>query len=147
VQADSLLYRAENRQLILTGDWGAKMAINYSIIRSHLESEKKRLAEQIEQLEASARALQDREGSPFGKREEGATEEQELEKVLALDKRAKEQLELVEHALLKFDSGNYGLCEICGLPIDLSRLDAIPQARLCMACKTKQEKGGKVRSA
>ena len=122
------------------------MTINYNIIRSHLEKEKKRLTEQVEQLEDSARALQEREGSPFGKREEGATEEQELEKVLAPEKRAKEQLSLVEHALQKFENGKYGLCELCGLPIDLPRLEAIPQARLCMACKTKQEQGGKVRS-
>lgn len=39
------------------------------------------------------------------------------------------QLAEVEHALAKFETNTYGLCEECGRPIPLSRLRAIPEAR------------------
>lgn len=43
-------------------------------------------------------------------------------------------LEEVEHALEKFDSGSYGSCEGCGQPIAPARLEARPEARLCIDC-------------
>jgi DnaK suppressor protein len=45
-----------------------------------------------------------------------------------------ETLREVEHALAKFDSGEYGLCESCGQPIPEARLEAKPAARLCISC-------------
>ncbi len=119
------------------------MTTNFNLLRSRLESERKRLTGQLDQLEAGIRSLEKREGSPFGKKEEGATEMLELENRLALEKRIKEQLVAVEHALNKFEEGTYGLCEGCGQPIDPARLDALPQARRCMSCKTQQAKDAK----
>ncbi|MBA5636022.1 TraR/DksA C4-type zinc finger protein [Duganella sp. LX20W] len=49
-------------------------------------------------------------------------------------------LQVVRHALAKFDDGSYGLCETCGEPIGYSRLNARPEARLCIACQTREEK-------
>lgn len=40
----------------------------------------------------------------------------------------------VEHALAKFDSDTYGVCEGCGKPIAQARLEARPEARLCIDC-------------
>ena len=120
------------------------MTNNYSILRSRLEAEKKRLTEELEQLLASANPTDERrEGSPFGKREEEATEVLELEKRLVLEKRIKEQLVGVEHALHKFEEGTYGFCDSCGQPIDPARLEAIPEASLCIQCKTQQAKNAK----
>lgn len=120
------------------------MTTNYSILRSRLEAERKRLNEELEQLEANANPTNERrEGSPFGKREEEATEALELEKRLVLERRIKEQLVGVEHALHKFDEGTYGYCESCGQPIDPARLEAIPEASLCIKCKAQQVKSAK----
>ena len=120
------------------------MTTNYSILRSRLEAEKKRLTEELEQLQASATPMDERrEGSPFGKREEEATEALELEKRLVLEKRIKEQLVGVEHALHKFEEGTYGFCDSCGQPIDPARLEAIPEASLCIQCKAQQAKNVK----
>jgi len=114
----------------------------FNLLRSRLEKEQKRLAEELEQLKASVRSADERrEGSPFGKREEEATESFELEKRLALEKRMKDQLADIEQALHKFDEGTYGLCDSCGQPIDPDRLEALPQARLCLSCKAKNAKG------
>jgi len=118
------------------------VATGFNLLRSRLESEKKRLTEELEQLKADVRPAEERrEGSPFGKREEEATETFELEKRLALEKRLVDQLAEVEHALHKFEDETYGLCDSCGQPIDPDRLEALPHASLCMDCKAKNAKG------
>jgi DnaK suppressor protein len=122
------------------------VATQFNLLRSHLESEQKRLISELEQLKASARPADERrEGSPFGKREEEATETLELETRLALEKRIRVQLAEIEHALSKFENGTYGLCDICGQPIDPARLEALPQANLCLSCKASQAKDAKVK--
>jgi RNA polymerase-binding transcription factor DksA len=114
------------------------VAIDLDKIRSRLKSERKRLQTELKQFQASAQPAEvRREGSPFGKREEEATESFELEKRLALEKQIKEKLNEVEHALDKFAQGTYGLCDICGQPIDPARLEALPEANLCLNCKAR----------
>jgi len=127
------------------GGWeGEEMTTSFNLLRSRLESERKHLIKELEQLKASVRPAEERrEGSPFGKREEEATETIELEKRLALEKRMKAQLAEVEHTLHKFEEGTYGLCDICGQPIDPARLEALPQANLCLSCKAQQAKNAK----
>jgi RNA polymerase-binding protein DksA len=123
------------------------MTIDFNILRSRLEGEKKRLLAELEQIKASAAPTDERrEGSPFGKREEEATEALELEKRSALEKRINEQLAYIEHALHKFEEGTYGLCDNCGQPIDPARLEALPQASSCMQCKAQQAKNAKGKS-
>ncbi len=118
------------------------MTTNFDQLRSSLESEQKRLLRELEQLQANVRPAEvRREGSPFGKREEEATESFELEKRLAVEKQIRNHLTEVEHALHKFEEGTYGLCDTCGQPIDPARLEALPQASLCMNCKAKNAKG------
>jgi RNA polymerase-binding transcription factor DksA len=48
--------------------------------------------------------------------------------------RAEEAVADVEHALERIENGTYGSCEGCGVPIPFERLEAIPWARLCVAC-------------
>jgi len=109
-----------------------------------LKKEKIELLEKIEQFRALGQPSAERkEGSPFGKREEGADEASELETRLALEKRLEESLKEVEHALEKYEAGTYGLCDSCGEPIEQARLEAIPQATLCMKCKASQAKDAK----
>lgn len=45
-----------------------------------------------------------------------------------------EALNEVEHALEKIDGGTYGVCEGCGRDIAPARLEAKPEARLCIDC-------------
>ncbi len=122
-----------------------KTNVGFNLLRARLESAQKRLNEELEQLKSSVRPADERrEGSPFGKREEEATESFELERRLTLEKRLRDQLADVEHALKKFEDGSYGLCDNCGKPIDPERLEALPQASLCLDCKarlTKEAKG------
>jgi DnaK suppressor protein len=44
------------------------------------------------------------------------------------------------HFMHKF---TYGFCDNCGQPIDPARLEAIPEANLCIKCKAQQAKNAK----
>lgn len=112
--------------------------------RELLESDMKRLTDELAQLQTSATTGEERrEGSPFGKREEEATETLELEKRLNLENRVRQEMAAVEHALDKIGKGTYGLCDNCGQPISAERLEALPQANLCVKCKALLTKNGK----
>ena len=113
------------------------MTTNLNLFRSRLESERRRLIEELEQLKATIRQPKDqREGSPL-ERDEGARDIFELERYVALQARTTNGLAEVEHALHKFDSGTYGFCDCCGKAIDPARLGVLPGATLCVSCKTR----------
>jgi len=54
--------------------------------------------------------------------------------------REKTFLKKIDHALTKIDDGSFGICEECGEPIHLKRLDARPETTLCIRCKEDQER-------
>ncbi len=115
---------------------GGKVASAIRKIQDSLEVERRRLLDEQKQLQLTGLPSGERrEGSPYGKREEEATESFELEKRLALERQIKEQLADTENALAKIAAGKYGLCESCGKPIEPTRLQALPQAKTCMNCK------------
>jgi len=115
--------------------------VEFAELYERLKKEKTELLEKLEQLRTLGQPSAERkEGSPFGKREEEADEASELEKRLALEERLGESVNKVEHALQKYEAGTYGLCDSCGQSIEKARLEAIPQASLCLSCKTQQAK-------
>jgi DnaK suppressor protein len=118
--------------------------VEFAELYERLKKEKAELLEKLEQLRTLGQPSAERkEGSPFGKREEGADEASELEKRLALEERLGESLNEVEHALQKYEAGTYGFCDSCGQPIEQGRLEAIPQASLCLNCKAQRAKEAK----
>ncbi|MBA7650061.1 RNA polymerase-binding transcription factor DksA [subsurface metagenome] len=129
-----------------TGDQEEQVTTDFNVLRRRLETERKHLMEEFERLNTNVRqGSEGREGNLLGKEEEKAAESFELEKRLALEKRIRDQLAEVEHALSKFDSGTYGLCDNCGQPIEPARLEALPEANLCLSCKgAKSAKGGRL---
>ena len=64
----------------------------------------------------------------------------EREHELALTQNARDLLDQGERALGRIDAGTYGICESCGQPIGKARLQAFPQATLCVTCKQRQER-------
>ena len=45
----------------------------------------------------------------------------------------------IDDALEKIGNGTYGICELCGKPIDPRRLEVIPDARNCIQCEISEE--------
>jgi phage/conjugal plasmid C-4 type zinc finger TraR family protein len=50
------------------------------------------------------------------------------------------QAEQVEAAMRARDNGTYGMCQECGQPIPAERLQARPEATLCVACQRHLER-------
>ena len=50
-------------------------------------------------------------------------------------------LQLVQEALGRIKSGEYGLCVACQEDVQQKRLEAVPWARHCIECQEKQEQG------
>lgn len=57
-----------------------------------------------------------------------------------------DELRAIEHAMGRIDAGSYGLCSVCGRPIDPERLRAVPEAPLCIHCQTEAEARRDVRT-
>lgn len=69
-----------------------------------------------------------------------AVEEEDVACILA-ESEAKE-LENIVEALNKIKDGTFGICEGCDEPIPMARLEALPNAALCLPCKVIAEKQG-----
>ena len=67
---------------------------------------------------------------------EGGTVTVDRERNLALSAQATAAVEEIDDALRKIDRKTYGGCERCFQPIPKARLQALPFARLCVACKS-----------
>jgi len=61
--------------------------------------------------------------------------------LLSLNENERMRLKEVDEALDRIESGSYGICEECGGPISLKRLEVRPVAKYCVPCLTKLEKG------
>ena len=48
---------------------------------------------------------------------------------------------LIDEALARVESGDYGECVNCAEPIQEKRLNAVPWARYCLRCQDMKEKG------
>jgi len=61
--------------------------------------------------------------------------------LLSLNENERMRLKEVDEALDRIVNGTYGVCEECGGPISLKRLEVRPVAKYCVPCLTKLEKG------
>jgi RNA polymerase-binding protein DksA len=47
----------------------------------------------------------------------------------------------IDGALKRIDDGTYGICQTCGRPIAVERLEAVPYTTQCIDCKRREERG------
>jgi len=78
--------------------------------------------------------------------DEGDPDLVEREKVMALVQSLERKIESIEYALRQAQEGTYGICERCGEPIDPARLEVVPEATLCVQCKSIVERQSRVRT-
>ena len=99
--------------------------------RAQLEREQADLRRQLSELGRG------REGydSNFADSSQVTAERGEAE---ALAVKLEEGLAEVDNALSKIEAGTYGVCEECGKEIAPARLEAKPEARLCIDCASKR---------
>ena len=63
----------------------------------------------------------------------------EREMGISLQEMRNRERQLVEEALVSLEEGTYGVCAECEEDISEKRLEALPFARLCVACQSKRE--------
>jgi len=105
-------------------------------IRKKLLTQRRGLFRQAAQTEEELRWFQSDIESEV---EERGQEENMIRLLDRLDGRTKAEIEAIDQALVRIESGRYGRCEACGKDIPQSRLEAFPAAAMCMACAQASE--------
>jgi DnaK suppressor protein len=67
---------------------------------------------------------------------EGDTLNVERDRLLLVASEARAKVAEIDAALERVEAGTYGVCEACGKPIPKARLEVVPEATLCVGCKT-----------
>src|SRR5262245_53778714 len=110
--------------------------------RALLAAAKRRLTGDVSKLEDVGFKKQqdggDLSSMPFHMADQG-TDSFEQDITLGLMETETDELHEIDEALQRIKDGIYGSCEICHKPVPKLRLKAIPHARLCVACKAKEE--------
>ena len=75
-----------------------------------------------------------------GGRGEGAAVDTTNSILTRLGGRGRHELDDLSDALSRLEAGSFGLCERCGLALPLARLRAMPAARCCVDCQSREEK-------
>ena len=66
--------------------------------------------------------------------------ENDLHVRLALKQTDHKLFRAIEDAIHRVDQGTYGICQDCENEIAPARLEAVPWTRVCIECKSKQDK-------
>lgn len=115
--------------------------------RKRLMEERKILVDELEWVETNyiGSSQRDSTGEVSGHSTHLAdmgTDSSERDKAFIIGDTRGEALENIDEALEKLGKGTYGTCESCGQPIARERLEAVPHAKLCLTCKTEEERAG-----
>ncbi len=106
--------------------------------RNQLEEEQVRLERMIEEhereLEEARQTETSAERSPDPGSAEAGSMNFEYEKELSLGQNTVDLLRKVERALARVADKTYGICESCGNPIPVARLEVLPYATECVSC-------------
>jgi len=102
-----------------------------------ISSIKERLIARKSELSARLRRIESDLDSPRSPDDDDRAIEREDEEVLEeLGEAGLSELRAIDAALDRIDHDRYGICTKCGNPVSKERLNAMPQAALCMACMT-----------
>jgi DnaK suppressor protein len=113
-------------------------------LRELLEKEKEEIEKELESFAEKDKKVEGdwdtrfpkwNGGSSSGDMEIAADEVEEYSRLLPLEHTLEIRLKNVTSALEKIKKGKYGVCEKCGKNISLKRLQAVPEAKLCLKCK------------
>ena len=104
------------------------MAADPETQRAQLEDERDHLLLRIDELTVGGKVEQDFDAD-FADRGQVAGE---IGENLTLADALEKQLALVNGALGRIDEGTYGVCSVCGKPIEPERLEAITATDRCI---------------
>lgn len=100
----------------------------FAEIREALLLKKNELTTRLERINANLRRGYEADSK------ERAKQLEDNEVVDALGNEARDELKKISAAMQRLDSGDYGICIECGLPINEGRLKVHPYADECIDC-------------
>jgi DnaK suppressor protein len=105
-----------------------------------LEIKKKLITRKESLLAEAEEALNELPGQTmFPDLGDQATAETERSFMLRLRGRERRLLKKIDEAIERIESGVFGICDKCGMEIDIRRLEVRPVTALCIECKIQQE--------
>ncbi len=107
-------------------------------MRLHLHRRRRLILETTARTSAELDALRSAERDP--EFEEGAQSEHEQYTLTRLTEAQRREVAMIDAALQRVDSGDYGVCRDCDTDIDPRRLLALPYALYCADCATRRER-------
>jgi RNA polymerase-binding protein DksA len=105
-------------------------------LRTRLLQERAELDEQLTTIEDTsfAQTQSDLSGD-VGLDDESAdagTATFEREKDLSIENNIRDLIQKIDRALARIERGTYGVCDVCGKPIEKARVKALPYVDLCI---------------
>ncbi len=118
------------------------MSIDVEHFRTLLVEERARAAGAAEYMHKEAAPSPDDEGELPNETNlaDQATDLLEREIDWSLEEHSEHVIAEIDAALARIVAGTYGVCERCGKPIDVDRLEALPWATLCLDDRRKEER-------
>jgi DnaK suppressor protein len=103
----------------------------YAAQQARLTAKKAELEDRIARLARDQRHADEPVEKDF---EEQATQRENDDVVTELLNESRIELQKINIALARMESGDYGVCRSCGADIGEGRLNAVPEATLCIKC-------------
>ena len=101
---------------------------DYQQLRATLQQKLTHLQQRLGKIE------QDLRQAPDPDSEERAISRENDEVLERLDNSAREELQLLQEAIRRIDTGVYRVCSKCGEHIAPQRLEALPYTTTCISC-------------
>lgn len=115
----------------LQEDTKQTMSLSLSDARRRLVERRDELLQLRQDLREEREGLQEQvpqDGGDHASREEG------LDLLDQLDEGEREELRMIDGALMRIEAGSYGICIECSEPIAPERLRALPYTPRCIGC-------------
>jgi len=94
--------------------------------------------ERVSRSDTAQESSEDRSAYSLHMADRG-TDAMEREKNLLFAQRGGDYIDYLDEALQRIDAGTFGVCRVCGGDIGQPRLEAVPTATQCIACKSKAD--------
>ncbi len=104
--------------------------------QKRLFSEKEKIVKKLSQFYNESKEVEPDIAQDVGDKAESSYTKEFL---LSLSNAEREQLRLIDEALRRLKSSDFGLCQMCGQKIGKKRLDALPWTPYCINCQQKKE--------
>ena len=106
------------------------MSFNQATIEN-LQALRNELTHRIEAIEADVHHKKEPVEKDFA---EQVTQRENDDALMAIDEEAQQTVRLIDAALARIKTGDYGICSNCGIKIPDKRLAALPYVTTCVDC-------------